>query len=133
MTVDLSPEVWLSTAAGLLPARPEANDTDLCRLYVRYRDYLALAAENESLADDIARLKDSETHWLNEADRLRAENATAYQRGAEAMRVAALRIESTLEPSDDWPEYEREGYSAARSQYHATIRALPIPDKEATP
>ena len=79
----------------------------------------AASAEVEASAHDIARLKDSETHWLNEADRLRAERDAAWQAGAEAMREAAAD-----EALERWTDEETEN-----RPYHIAdaIRALPLP------
>ena len=75
----------------------------------------------ERLIHDIARLKDSETHWLNEAERLRAERDAAWQAGAKAMREAAA-----FEAWERWNDADAE----CTPDYIADcIRALPLPSQ----
>ena len=92
-----------------------------------------LRAEDEASAHDIARLKDSETHWLNEADRLRAERDAAWQAGAEAMRERAAYKVAKSGAIVDHPSVFMGGPSrnAIRiaGAFAAAIRALPLPDQ----
>lgn len=91
-----------------------------------------LRAEDEASAHDIARLKDSETHWLNEAERLRAERDAAWQAGAEAMREAAARTCILSDQDIAEGDWGPEGLDmAAMLKRWIGRRVLPIPDKEA--
>lgn len=90
-----------------------------------------LRAEDKASAHDIARLKDSETHWLNEAARMRAERDAAWQAGAEAMRERAAYEVAESGAIVDHPSVFMGGPSrnAIRivGAFANAIRALPLP------
>ena len=90
-----------------------------------------LRAEDKASAHDIARLKESETHWLNEAERLRAERDAAWQAGAVAMRERAAYKVAKSGAIVDHPSVFMGGPSrnAIRiaGAFAAAIRALPLP------
>lgn len=96
------------------------------------RELDRLRAEDEASAHDIARLKDSETHWLNEAERLRAELDEQRERAEEAeseITRAQEQVSAEFEgdcwktlrnllnrAGFDWSEYSEDGVTASDAQ-----------------